>query len=118
VAKTPVTDLWWGGTAQNGWGLAVLQQYSTLFTLWYTYDSTGAPIWYVMSGGDWITGDTYNGRIYRTVGPAWLGVPYDVSRHHTIDVGSYSLHFTGDTASFNYTVDGRTGTLPLTRVPF
>lgn len=118
AAKEPLADLWWGGASQNGWGIAMLQQYSTLFSLWFTYDSAGAATWYVMPGGEWITTNNYRGKIYRAVGPPWLGVPYDVSRHQTIEVGNFNLRFTGDTATFEYSVDGRTGTLPLSRVPF
>src|SRR5690349_5607714 len=48
-------DLWWGGSSQNGWGISVLQQASTLFSVWYTYWPNGKPIWYVMPGGAWTT---------------------------------------------------------------
>src|SRR2546423_11717949 len=41
-------DMWWGGAAQNGWGIAVLQQYRSLFAVWFPYDASGAPTWFVM----------------------------------------------------------------------
>src|SRR5206468_2021643 len=47
-------DMWWGGAAQNGWGLAILQQYRGLFAVWFTYDAAGAPTWLVMPAGDWV----------------------------------------------------------------
>jgi hypothetical protein len=118
ATNNPVSDLWWGGQSQNGWGITVLQQYSNLFMLWFTYDANGAATWYAMPGGGWLNSDTYQGRIYRAVGPQWLGKPYDVTQHRTIDVGSYRLRFSGDTASFEYVVEGRAGTLVLTRTPF
>ncbi len=111
-------DMWWGGTLQNGWGIAVLQQYGTLFSVWFTYDASGAPTWYVMPGGSWTDADTYAGRIYRTTGSPWVGRNYDPSLLHATDVGPYRLRFGGDTATLDYTIEGRTGTLSLSRQPF
>lgn len=44
----PVSGHWWNPT-QPGWGMAVQQQYETLFVQLYTYDEDGDPIWYVAS---------------------------------------------------------------------
>ena len=112
------TDMWWGGAPQNGWGIAVIQQNAALFTLWYTFDAAGLPVWYGMPSGSWSTSDTYEGRVYRATGSPWLGQAYDPSRYQTQDVGSYRLRFSGDSATFEYSVEGRTGSLPLTRTPF
>ncbi len=115
---TPLGDLWWAGIAQNGWGIALLQQFSSLFGLWFTYDAAGKPTWFVMPAGDWIQKGDYRGKLYRVVGPPWLGVPYDVSRHQTIEAGTFRFSFSGDGATFDYSVDGRTGSIPLSRIPF
>ena len=114
----PLADLWWAGSAQNGWGIALLQQYSTLFALWFTYDANGKATWFVMPGGSWAARDDYRGKIYRAEGPAWLGVPYDTARHRTIEAGTFRMRFSGDGATFDYTLDARTGSIPLTRIPF
>lgn len=114
----PLGDLWWAGSAQNGWGLAVLQQYSTLFALWFTYDANGKPTWFVMPGGSWAAHDDYRGAILKAAGPPWLGVPYDVSRHQLTSVGTFRFLVTGDGATFEYTADGKSGVIPLTRIPF
>ncbi len=114
----PLGDLWWAGIGQNGWGIALLQQFSSLFGLWFTYDAAGKATWFVMPAGDWIQKGDYRGKIYRVVGPPWLGVPYDVSRHHTIEAGTFRFFFSGDGATFDYTVDGRSGSIPLSRIPF
>jgi hypothetical protein len=113
----PLGDLWWAGIAQNGWGLAVMQQHASLFALWFTYDANGRPTWYVMPGGSWAAKDDYRGTVFRPEGPAWLGVPYDASRHRTIEAGTFRLRF-GDAPSFDYTVDGKSGSVPLSRIPF
>jgi len=112
------TDMWWGGVAQNGWGLAVVQQNASLFTMWYTYDASGAPLWYAMPSGTWTSSDTYEGRVYRTTGSAWLGRTYDAALFRPVDVGAYRLRFSGDSATFEYAIEGRTGSLGLTRTPF
>jgi hypothetical protein len=113
-----VGDMWWGGLAQNGWGLAVLQQYRSLFAVWFTYDEAGAPVWYVMPSGHWSDAQTWEGRIYRTTGSPWLGHAYDPSQFRSVDAGSFRLRFAGDTGTFDYTIDGKSGSMPLQRQPF
>ena len=114
----PWGDLWWAGLAQNGWGLVLSQQYSTLFGLWFTYDANGKATWFVMPNVDFVFRDTYRGNIYRPEGPAWLGVPYDPTRHRTVQVGTFTLRFSGDGATFDYTIDGKSGSVPISRIPF
>ena len=111
-------DMWWGGEQQNGWGLALLQQYKAIFGVWFTYDAAGAPTWFVMPAGRWATLDSYEGRIYRTTGSPWLGQTYDANRLKAIDVGSFRFRFLGDTAAFEYTIDGIPGAHPLMRQGF
>jgi hypothetical protein len=120
--STPVAtygDLWWGGTAENGWGVAINQQYRTLFSVWYTYDAAGRTVWYVIPGGTWTSATTFTGTAYRTTGSAWLGVPYNPTTLVTQVVGSVTFRFVDrDNALMSYTVDGVTQTKPITRQPF
>jgi hypothetical protein len=111
-------DMWWGGSSQNGWGMALMQQYTTLFAVWFTYDASGSASWFVMPGGTWTSDTTYEGRLYRTTSSPWAGVAYDPARLQVIDAGSFRLRFDGATPTFEYSADGRTGSLPLTRQPF
>ena len=113
-------DMWWGGTAQNGWGIAVLQQYGSLFSVWFTYDASGAPTWFVMPAGnwDWTDSQSYIGRIYRTSGAPWGAGPYDASAFNSTDAGSFRIRFDGDNATFSYVIDGQGGSLALSRQPF
>ena len=111
-------DMWWGGAEQNGWGMALLQQYRTMFAVWFTYDAGGAPTWFVMPTGSWSDASTYQGRIYRAAGSPWLGKAYDPRAFRTTDVGNFRFRFDGDGATFDYTIDGRSGTMPLSRQPF
>ncbi len=112
------SDLWWGGANQNGWGITILQQGSTLFPIWYSFGADGHPTWYSMPGGTWTATDTYEGKIYRTAGSPWLGVSYDASKLQVFEVGTYRIQFVGDSATFTYTADGHSGTLQLVREAF
>ncbi len=112
-------DMWWGGEFQPGWGIAIMEQFGGLFSVWLTYDETGDRTWFVMPGGTWTTSTTFEGRIYSTRGSPWLGQPYDPSRLQLIDVGTFRYRFAGTgNARFDFTVNCRKGTLELTRQPF
>lgn len=112
-------DMWWGGAAQNGWGIAVLQQYRSLFGVWFTYDAAGVATWYVMPSGYWSDASTYEGHIYRTSGSPWAGASYDATMFRSTDAGTFRLRFAADgTAALDYFIDGRNGTLALSRQPF
>ena len=96
----------------------MLQQYKSLFSVWFTYDAQGQPTWFVMPAGTWTSPSTYEGKLYRTTGSPWLGQVYDPAVLKVIEVGSYKMKFLGDTATFDYSVDGVPGTMPLVRQPF
>ena len=113
-----VGDMWWGGPSQNGWGIAIHEKPGALFSVWLTYGDDGNPTWFVMPGGAWTGANEYSGRIYRTRTSAWLEGPYDATKLQVIPVGSYRLRFDGDNAAFDYSVEGRSGTLPITRQAF
>jgi hypothetical protein len=112
-------DLWWGGTSQNGWGVAINQQYRTLFAVWYTYDINGKTTWYVVPGGSWTATNVYTGTAYRTSGSAWLGVPFNASSISVQSVGSVTFTFNdASNGVMSYTIDGVPGSKPITRQPF
>ena len=111
-------DMWWGGASENGWGIAVLQQFSSLFSVWFTYDAGGSPTWFVLPSGTWTASDTYEGRVYRTMGSPWIGAGYNASQLQATDVGSFSLRFSGINATFDYNVESHAGSLSLERQPF
>lgn len=114
-----VADMWWGGESQNGWGIAVLEQFGNLFLVWFTYGDDGKPTWFVMPGGTWSDSRSYSGSIYRTAGTDWIVGPYDASKLKASTVGSYTMTFTPDgRATFGYVLEGRSGTLALERQPF
>ena len=74
--------------------------------------------WFVMPSGFWADADTWQGRIYRTHGSAWLGGGYDAARLASTDAGPFTLRLEGDAAAFTYTIGGKTGTMTLMRQAF
>jgi hypothetical protein len=100
--------------------MSVLQQGRDLFTLWFTYDESGAATWFVMPAGSWSDARTFHGGLYQSASSAWLGKQYDPSALRMTELGWYVLHFNEDgSASYQYSMGGGPAvTLPLTRIPF
>lgn len=116
--KLQVNDLWWGGSAQDGWGLNIAQQGRVLFPVWYTYDASGKDTWYAVPGGTW-NGTTFTGDIYATTSSAWLGANYNPLVFAPVKVGTMTLNFFDqNTAAMTYTVNGVTQTKSIVRQPF
>ena len=113
------TDLWWGGVAQNGWGISIAQHGGTQFNVVYTYDASGKPLWYVMPGGTWDAAHvTYSGPLYV---PA--SAPFDQFAASRTQVGSpvgnASVRYTSaDTAQLTYTINGVAGSKSIERQLF
>jgi hypothetical protein len=118
LPKLQVNDMWWGGPAQNGWGVNIAQQGRVLFPVWYTYDAAGKAIWFGVPGGTW-SGSTYTGDIYTVNSSPWLGVSYVATQFNPAKVGTMVLSFVDQsTATMTYTVNGVTQTKFLTRQPY
>jgi hypothetical protein len=119
-------DLWWGGTAQNGWGIAIHRDRGAYFSAWYTYDTAGRATWYTIQGGSFFGAGTqaspvvYVADVFRNEGAPVLGTPYDPSRLRSTKAGSVSIEFSTDfnTARMTYDVDGGKGVYSLSRFPF
>jgi len=118
---TGLADMWWGGDSQAGWGIAIHEQLGALFSVWLTYDESGNPTWFMLPPGAWIDSTTYAGPIIRTTGSSlgYGSVPYDPSKVQLQEVGSFRLNFS-DTqhATFEYTAQGHSGSIALSREPF
>lgn len=113
-----LTDMWWGGELQNGWGIAVLQQHAKLFIVWFTYDSEGKATWFFMPAGDWTAFSKHEGKIYTATGSPWVGVPYDPSKLVVTESGKYTFTITGTTGTFVYEALSRSGMYTLSRQQF
>jgi hypothetical protein len=71
-----------------------------------------------MPGGAWTATDTYEGALYRTTGSPWVGKTYDPARLLVFSAGSYKFQFNGDAATFTYSTDDQSGTIPLVKEAF
>ncbi|MEQ1516763.1 MAG: hypothetical protein ABL931_09770, partial [Usitatibacteraceae bacterium] len=118
-----VGDMWWGGTAQDGWGISITQQAGILFGAWYTYGPDGTATWYVMTDGTW-SGNTYTGGFFSTLGSPWLGVTYNPSQLQVVPAGTLTLNFSdANNATMTYAFTsgpfaGTTQSKPIVRQPY
>jgi len=115
---TDFTDMWWAGPGESGWGIAIAQQFSSVFLAWYVYDNAtpGNPRWLVASCT--LSGNTCTGPVMRTSGPPFAPA-FDQSQVHSSTAGTITVTFTGaNNAILNYTVDGVSGTKNITRQLF
>lgn len=117
---TNYQDLWWNSPpgSESGWGINFIQQGTTIFATWFTYDHDHTPMW--LSATLINTGPgAYVGTLYRTTGPAFNAVPFNPANVVGTSVGTAALTFAdGNNASFSYTVNGVSQIKPITREVF
>ena len=118
-----VSDMWWGGTTQSGWGISVAQQYRTLFSVWYSYGADTKPTWFVMPGGAW-NDNVYQGDLFTTSASGWLGIAFNPASLGVTRVGTLNLNFTNNNEGlmqYNLTTGSFAGTnqtKPIVRQAF
>ena len=113
-----VQGLWWR-PSESGWGVNLTQQGETLFATWFTYDAQGNGLWLVMSSGARTGANSYSGTLYQTTGPAFNEVPFNSAKVATAPVGTATFSFNdADNGTFAYTVNGVSGSKPITRQVF
>ena len=110
-------DMWWAGVQRAGWGLAIHQQYASLFSVLFTYGTDGKPVWYPMPSGTWTSNNVWEGHVYKPSGPMWPA-PYDPALFVITAVGSFKLDFGNGAAIFDFSAEGRTSHFPITRMGF
>jgi hypothetical protein len=112
------TDLWWN-PAHSGWGLNITQHPShVIFAVWYTYDANGKRVWYSLTEGSWTSPTTYTGPLFVSSGPA-ANAPFDPSQVTRTQVGTGTLQFSdANNGTWSYTVNGISGSEPITRQPY
>jgi hypothetical protein len=112
------TDLWWN-PSESGWGLNLVQHPSkVIFAVWYTYESDGTRIWYIVPNGSWTNSMTYTGPLYVTTGPSY-NKSFDANQVQVRQVGTATLNFSGpNTGTFSYSIDGVSGTKSMQRQAF
>jgi hypothetical protein len=91
---TDKTDLWFN-PAESGWGLALAQHGNNIFGVWYTYDTDGAPLWFVLPGGSFAGPNSFSGTLYRTTGPYFGNASFDPSMVIGAQAGTATIDFSG-----------------------
>ena len=121
IANSPpnYTDMWWGGTRENGWGVSIAQHGAQQFNVIFTYDNAGKPTWYVMPGCTWNAANTAcTGALYSPTGAPFAA--YDAARFAAnATVGSATFTYKSlSTATLNFTINGVSGTKEIERQLF
>jgi len=120
-SATNFQDLWWAAPpgSESGWGLNIAHQGNVIFATWFTYGTNGLSTWFVASDMRRAADGAFTGELYRTSGPSFAADPWDPNLVTRTAVGSATLAFTGaSTGRFSYTVDGVSGSKPITRQVF
>jgi hypothetical protein len=94
----------WYDPANSGQGIDLQFTAGGLGFTWYTYEASGRPVWYLAAGA--LQGERWSAPLLRFT--------WDGSRALSSTVGSVELEFSAeDRASFRWTLDGRSGGVPL-----
>jgi len=112
-------DLWWAGSAENGWGMTITQHRDTLFVAFFVYANDGRPVWLVLPGGTWdFQHKAYSGEIYYPTGTPYYG--YDALAFAPgTAVGQARIEFTSpSTAKLDVSMNYMTMTKLVSRSVF
>jgi alpha-tubulin suppressor-like RCC1 family protein len=111
------SDLWWNAS-ESGWGVALTQQFGTIFATLYSYDNGGKPRWYVASNCPMVS-NSCTGDLYQVSGGSSPNVQWNDAGKVVKKVGSARFTFSGNgSGTMNYDINGATGTKVITRQAF
>jgi hypothetical protein len=114
-----VGDFWWD--QQNGGSSVNLRQFSgrnQLAGIWYTYDSSGNPVWFIFNGGSWSGPSIYTAPLYRARGTSFTA-QVNPGLYGTTEVGVAALVFSNrDNVDFTFIVNGQRTLSKMVRFPF
>ena len=119
AAPLNYSDMWWGGEAENGWGMSIQQHGNIQFIAFYVYDNAGKPTWYVLPNGTWNANFTvYTGALYQpTSAPLNNYTPAQFVVGNS--PGSATLTFSSlSTATLQYSINGISGQKSMQRQVF
>ncbi|MCR4298625.1 MAG: YncE family protein [Gallionella sp.] len=111
------TDLWWNA-GESGWGVALTQQFGTIFATWYSYDAAGNATWYVASDCA-VAGSGCTGDLYHVAGGSSLTSVWNSASKVVTKVGTITFAFSdAGNGTMSYNINGETGSKIITRQPF
>ena len=120
LGENPYSGLWWNAPAdsESGWGMSLTQRGAILFMAWYTYDSSGAPVWYVITNCP-VVGTSCSGDIFSVSGGVPVTVPWNKPALSVLPVGRGTFAFSNaNNAAFTYNLNGVAGVKNITRQVF
>ena len=86
---------------------------------WYTYNSQGQAVWYLINGGSFTSANVFAAPLTRATGSQLIGATYNASLFTPVNAGNVTITFSdANNASMSYTVDGVTQTKSISRLPF
>ncbi len=104
---------WWWDASKNGMGLNIAKQNDTMAVAWYNFDNDRSSS-YVLFAAKVING-VLVGDLQKASGPP-PGPGYDPAQVTRRIAGKGTIRFTStNTAIFDYTLDGQSGSMNLTR---
>lgn len=115
-----LTDIWWAGQAEDGWGVTISQQGSILFSTFFIYGSDRSARWFTAAmfpvaapAGS----SVWSGDMFRSTGAFYGQVPF--TKDSPTKVGTVTMSFTtANNATLVYTIDGVQVTKQIVRQTF
>ena len=121
VSADDFTDLWGSAAGEQDWNLSINHHKATtdaLVAVWHTHDVDGSDMWLELKDGHWTDGLTFTGNLHRLRGTPF-SLPDDPNQFTDTVVGTATLTFTdAANGTLSYTVNGITGSKPISRVTF
>ena len=119
--QAPAVDyqgLWWGGNAEDGWGINLAQQGDLIYLTWYTFDANGKASWLAMLATK-NSPSSYGGGILEVHGSPFDVTPYNPAAKSSQTVGNGTLVFSdANNGTFSFTAKGVSRSIPITRFVF
>lgn len=111
------TDLWTGTVPNAGWGLTLFHVDDSLFAGWYTYDTDGEAVFFVIGTTRQPDG-SFAGQIFRQRdGTPFSQIDNRAASEGSTLVGQASFRFgDGDTGTFSYSTGGVSQSKAITRL--
>lgn len=112
------TGVWWKST-ESGWGVNFAHQNNVVFATWFTFAADGTPQWFTVVASK--TADlVYAGNVGSFTGLPFNTDPYAANANVKTTRGTATITFAADgqSATFDYTVDGIHQTKAITPQQF
>lgn len=117
-AQTAMKSATWWNPDEGGWGVFTIDQGNVVAPGWFTYDTDGEPVWFLVPGATPQADGSYKGDILRFTGMP-LAQIQGAAADPATKIGEATLRFSGDKAmSFTTLIAGATQTKNLTRFNF